>query len=314
MRAGIRESRTFATRRQAVDWIHEREDEIAAGNVLARTQSFNTAAERWAKARELSASDAVRLRALARREWAAGPIAALTPETLSTWRDARLQQVGPATVAREMTVIRSVIEFARLDLGWLAVNPVRDVRRPPQPPPRRRPISDDELAALLVGLDYLEGDPVTTVRHEVAVALLLAIETAMRAGEILGLRWQDVRGQVAHLPTTKNGDRRDVPLSRRALALLAVMRGRRLAHVRVLKTDGRIWHIDARTLDVLFRRARDQVGLSGLHFHDARATALTRLAKILSPLDLARMVGHRDLGSLMLYYAEPAASIAARLG
>jgi integrase len=236
----------------------------------------------------------------------------LTPETLSGWRDARLAVVSPATVAREMTTIRSVIEFARRDLGWLSVNPVRDVRSPQEPPARRRLITDDELSAMLAALGYT--GTVTTVRHEVAVALLLALETAMRAGEILGLRWSDISGQVATLPKTKNGDRREVPLSSRAVALLESMRGRRLDHVRVLRTDGRIFHVDPDSLDVLFRRARKEAGLDGFTFHDSRATALTRLAKVLTPLELARMVGHRDLNSLLSYYAEPAASLAARLG
>jgi integrase len=305
-------SRTFATRQQAVDWVAQVEDDIATGKQRAGRQSWVAASEKWRATRTLTRSDETRLRAIGRQEWAQGPLSALTPETLSGWRDARLSTVSPATVAREMTTIRSVIEFARRDLGWLSVNPIRDVRSPPEPPARRRLITDDELSAILKALGYT--GTVTTVRHEVAVALLLALETAMRAGELLGLRWSDVAGNVATLPKTKNGDQRQVPLSSRAVALLESMRGRRLDHVRVLRTDWRIFHIDPDSLDVLFRRARKEAGLHGFTFHDSRATAITRLAQVLSPLELARMVGHRDLSSLLLYYAAPAASLAARLG
>jgi integrase len=187
------------------------------------------------------------------------------------------------------------------------------VRRPPEPPARRRIISDAERDALLAAWGY-QGR-VETVAHEAAVALLMALETAMRAGEILGLEWSrvDLTARVARLERTKNGDRREVPLSKRAVELLQSMRGRKLAHVRAVRDDGRIWHIDVDTLGVLFRRACRTCGIEGLHFHDSRATAITRLARVLSPVELARMIGHRDLGSLLVYYRESASSIAERL-
>jgi integrase len=110
-----------------------------------------------------------------------------------------------------MTTLRTLLEYARRDLAWIAVNPLADVRRPPEPPPRKRLITPA-------------------------------------------------------------------------------------------------------VLDAAFRRARDRAGLSGFTFHDSRANALTRLAQVLAPLDLARMIGHRDLGSLLVYYRPSAASIAERLG
>lgn len=61
------------------------------------------------------------------------------------------------------------------------------------------------------------------------------------------------------------------------------------------------------------RQARDRAGLADLHFHDSRATAITRLAKRLDVLELARMVGHRDLRMLQVYYRETAEELAAKL-
>lgn len=54
-------------------------------------------------------------------------------------------------------------------------------------------------------------------------------------------------------------------------------------------------------------------GIEDLHWHDARATAITRLARRLDILDLARMIGHANLGELRTYYRERAEDIAARL-
>jgi integrase len=64
---------------------------------------------------------------------------------------------------------------------------------------------------------------------------------------------------------------------------------------------------------VLFRKARGRCGIEDLHFHDSRATAITRLAKKLDILDLARMIGHANLGQLRVYYRETAEDIAAKL-
>ena len=66
--------------------------------------------------------------------------------------------------------------------------------------------------------------------------------------------------------------------------------------------------------DTLFRKARTKAGLTGFTFHDARALALTRLAKKVDVLTLARIAGHRNLKSLMVYYRESAEDIAKRLG
>jgi hypothetical protein len=51
-----------------------------------------------------------------------------------------------------------------------------------------------------------------------------------------------------------------------------------------------------------------------VHFHDSRAEAIWRLSKKLDILQLARIIGHRDLKSLMIYYHEPASEIARQLG
>ena len=56
-----------------------------------------------------------------------------------------------------------------------------------------------------------------------------------------------------------------------------------------------------------------KAGVVGLTFHDARAEAITRLSKKLDILQLARMVGHKDLKMLSVYYRESAADIAKKL-
>jgi thiamine-monophosphate kinase len=75
---------------------------------------------------------------------------------------------------------------------------------------------------VLLALGYDEHRPVESVRQYVAVAFLLALESAMRLGEICALRWEHIQASRGYLTLvdSKNADRRDVPLSRRAVALL----------------------------------------------------------------------------------------------
>lgn len=79
--------------------------------------------------------------------------------------------------------------------------------------------------------------------------------------------------------------------------------------------DGQpLFGLTDRSRDVLFRKGRDRSLIKGLTFHDTRHEAITRLARKIEPLALARMTGHTNLQELMTYYNESAADIAARLG
>lgn len=137
--------------------------------------------------------------------------------------------------------------------------------------------------------------------------LLFAIETAMRSGEACLLEPNWVNGNVAHLPAhvTKNRTKRDVPLSKRSVELLALLPA----------TDKGepSFGISADTRDALFRKAMKRSLVKGLTFHDSRHLAITRLSKKLDILALARMVGHRDLRQLQIYYNESASDIAKHL-
>lgn len=53
--------------------------------------------------------------------------------------------------------------------------------------------------------------------------------------------------------------------------------------------------------------------IDDLHFHDTRHTAITRLAKIFNVLELARIVGHRDLRNLQIYFNMTAEDMAKKL-
>jgi integrase len=105
------------------------------------------------------------------------------------------------------------------------------------------------------------------------------------------------------LPVTKNGDSREVPLSLRAREILALLP----------RTDP-VFGLESAQRDALFRKARDRAKIPNLHFHDSRSEAIWRLSKKLDVMELARVIGHRDLRSLLIYFNASADSLADKLG
>lgn len=310
-RNGHRESKTFSTKREAMDWANRRELELAnvrAGKVTRWTLadvmqryadevSPEKAGERWEKAR---------IAAMKTDPVAKMVMQDIGPADLAAWRDRRLAKVQGATVLREIGLLRAI--WTRAKLGeWRYVDhdPWPDVIKPQDNPARKVIFQEGQAERIVTALGYEGGTP-KDKREQTAVAFLLALETAMRSGEILTLEWQHVHleRRMLHLPKSKNGDARDVPLSRRAVELLEAMKG---------IDEDKVFTVNAGLRDAYFRQGKTLAKIDGPTFHDARATAITRLAKKLDLLELARMVGHRDPRSLMTYYRESATEIANKL-
>ncbi|OFA00166.1 site-specific integrase [Duganella sp. HH101] len=319
--AGVRHSKTFSTKAEAVAWAASRETQIRSGENAApavvktlddafgrylREVSVHKRGHRMERHRLAAIADHV----IAGRRLGGLPLGEVTSDILGQWRDQRLRgtaaanfadKVLGASVIRELNLLSHVFTTARREWKWIAKSPTTDVRRPKGSPPRDRRISQDEIERLCLALGFDEG-PVSTKSAAVAVSFLFAIETAMRAGEICGLKRCDIKGSVAHLPRTKNGTKRDVPLSSRALDLIALM-----------PSGDTLFGISAASLDALFRKAKGRCQIEDLKFHDTRHEAITRLAKKLNVLELARVVGHRDLNELQTYYNETAEELSKKL-
>lgn len=301
----IRISESFATKQQAQAWAIEKEAELlgirrtGATHRLDADQSI-TLSETLERYRDQVTPtkrgahwEKLRINLIIREfpELGSTRLPKLSPEILAKWRDKRLSQVSGSTVNREMNIISAVLEHARREWRLVASNPCRDVRRPPNPRHREQRISDvgrDTIAAAL-GFD---GKPPTRKRQEVAIMFLVAVETGMRSGELVNLRWRDVQEHHLRITTSKNGDARDIPLSRSARELIGLMKG---------KNSDSVFSVGDRERDAIYRKYRPKE-FDHIKFHDTRHEAVTRLSRKLDVLELARMIGHRDLKSLMVYY------------
>jgi len=187
------------------------------------------------------------------------------------------------------------------------------VKRPQAPEARTRRVTDEEIERVIIASGYSPYDPPVSTAERVACAFLFAIETAMRAGEICALRHEDVDidARVAHVRAIERGARktgrpRSVPLTKRAVEIVR--------QVAAVTGDGYLFGLKPRNLDATWRNIRGRAGIDGLHFHDTRAEALTRLSRKLDVMQLAKISGHRDLRQLLnTYYREDPADFVSLL-
>lgn len=294
---GAREAKSFLTKGEARAWAEDRADAL-----VRPKHSLRDALTKYSKEvsplKKGARWEHLRLNSLAGSMPVAGlELSAITTPQLAAWRDKRLTQVAPGTVRREMNLLASVFEQARREWRWIKASPLKDVRRPHNPPARRRGVEQDEIDRICLALGYEDHLPITTKSQEVAIAFLIGIETAMRASEILQAP-KCLKGRIVTLHDTKNGTSRRVPLSKRAIELMGKLK---------------VFTINSASLDALFRKAKKSCEIENLHFHDARSEALTRLSQKLDVLELAAMVGHSDPKSLLWYYAQRAEDTADKL-
>lgn len=302
---GRRVSGTFSTKAAALAWEAAQRVQLVEGQYGATGKTVRDALDRYEKEvsrkKRSHLNEAKRLAVFRESSLAGIKMSDIKAGDIAAWRDARLETLKGSSVNRDMNILSHVFTIARREWGWITTSPTKDVQRPESPPHRDRRISDQEidLICIALGWDQKTSTAPTTKQHRIALAFLFAIETAMRAGEICGLRRGDVQGRVARLHITKNGRPRDVPMSARALQIWALV------------PEG--FDLSPASLDALFRKAKKAAGIEGLTFHDTRHEAITRLAQKLDVLDLARMVGHTNINQLRTYYNPTAEDIASRL-
>ena len=335
-----RRTETFSTRAAAVQWAAtaELEARAIATNATGAGRAFapKTLADLLTRySEEVSEHKAgrrweqLRLAQMCRDPVAQLRLEQLTSADLGNWRDRRLGRivresypqtpVGAGAVRREMNLLSHALNVAAVEWKWLPESPLKGVRRPPPPPARDRRVHMDELERICHAGGYRAGELSRTVQARVVAAFLFAIETGMRQAEIARLRWEEVELAVGVAQVRRGktiAARREVPMTPRAIDLVRELEPLRAAAAAAAAAGDEppaIFALTERQIESNFRAICAEAMVTGLTFHDSRHEAITRLAKRLQILDLARAVGHRDLRQLQVYYNETAANIAALL-
>ena len=301
-------AKSFNTKAEAIKWARHTESQLDLGTlapkaampplmrIVARYLSEVTPTKKGA-AQELN-----RGRQIARTSLGPMQLDKITSEVVSRYRDGRLREVSNNTVRLELAFISVVFEQCAKEWGFKVSNPVKQIRTPKPGKPRQRRLRPGEEEVLLAACSA----SCATYLHSLVV---MAIETGMRFGELVSITWDnvDLSARTVHLPDTKNGHPRTVPLSARALrAIRTVPSG----------YEGRVFMGKPGSIRAAFGAALKRSGVgSDLRFHDLRHEAVTRLfEKGLNPIEVGMISGHRSLSMLQRYTHMRPEGLLSRLG
>ena len=291
------QSRTFSTKAAAMAWATALEAKIEAGETpMLRSvlQSLTVSAllDRYlaevTPRKRSEVTERYRLRLLQRDLIGSIDLATLNSRHIAEYRDRRLLKVKAGTIRRELSLLQHAFDIARKEWGYrLGDNPVKDVRQPPLNNARNRRLEPGEYDALSLAMQSCRNPWLARI-------VRFAIETGMRRGEIVDLEWRcvDMGQRMAHIPHTKTGKARTIPLTDGALKVLRELQ----------QADAKVFPVTVNALKLAWVRAVRRSGLADLHFHDLRHEAVSRFFELgLSLPEVAIISGHRDPRMLFRY-------------
>jgi integrase len=288
-------AKSFNTKAEAVKWARHTESQLDLGTLAPKKTMppLIRIVDRYlaevTPTKKGAAQELNRGRQIARTSLGSMQLDKITSEVVSKYRDGRLRGVSNNTVRLELAFISVVFEQCAKEWGYKVSNPIKQTRIPKPGKPRQRRLRPGEEEALLVAC----AESSATYLHSLVV---LAIETGMRFGELVSITWDnvDLTARTIHLPDTKNGHPRTVPLSTRALEALNSLSS----------SDGmKVFAQHRGTIRAAFGAALKRSGVSSdLRFHDLRHEAVTRLfEKGLNPIEVGMISGHRSMSMLQRY-------------
>ena len=300
-------AKSFNTKADAVKWARHTESQLDLGTLApkAAMPPLMRIVDRYlaevSPTKKGSKQELNRGRQIARTALGLMQLDKITSEVVSKYCDGRLREVSNNTVRLELAFISVVFEQCAKEWSYKVVNPVKQIRIPKPGKPRQRRLRPGEEEALLAACAASSA----TYLHSLVV---LAIETGMRFGELLSITWNDVdlEARTVHLPDTKNGHARTVPLSKRALEAIRA----------VPSENGKVFTGKSGSIRAAFGAVLKRSGVgSDLRFHDLRHEAVTRLfEKGLNPIEVGMISGHRSMSMLQRYTHMRPEGLLSRLG
>lgn len=252
--------------------------------------------------------------------WYGRPLSGITVEDIERWRLKRITEgIEPSTVRRDLDGLSSVLTRAA-KLGKLADNVVRRVERPKiDRTPKVRylePAEEKRLRAALSERDTemrearesanrwrkeRKQDLLPVLPHygdHLTPAVLLSMNTGMRRGELLALRWTsvDMKGRQLTIEgsTAKAGQTRHIPLNAEALEVLK--------HWKAQAPDSeRLFPIDT-GFKTAWAHLLERAKIERFRWHDLRHHFASRLVQRGVPLNTVReLLGHGSMAMTLRY-------------
>lgn len=290
-------TKTFIQKTDAVRWARTIESELDRGVFIDRSEAESTtlaqAFERYqyevTPKKKGAVREKTRIDCWVRSDLASRSLASLKGSDFAAYRDKRLAAgLATNTVRLELALVSHLFKVAAQEWGVAVSNPVAAIRKPSGSMARTRRLEGDEESRLLAACALSKNTHLLPL-------VVLALESAMRLGEMLSLTWDEVHltSRSLGIRDTKNGEPRTVPLSKRALSVLPS------------KGIGRVFYNYPPHSDSIknsWNAAKKAAAITGLRFHDLRHEAVSRLfERGMHPLEVAAVSGHKTLGMLQRY-------------
>jgi len=300
---------TFYSRLEALQWAKQTQAQIRLGlyidpdNPLKPSHGvlFEVAATHYIKThsihKRIVRCETSRLQILIKR-WGSLPISKVDKASVIRLRDDLLKMGRSGeTINHYFNTISKLFQMLNDEWDLDIANPVKGIKRMPPSQGRTKRVNPELEALLLSGCDHLSLPLLRSI-------IQFAIQTGMRRGELMGLTWADIDlpNRKAYLHQTKNGEPRQVPLTRQAMTVLEGLS----------REEEKIFPMGMDALRSQFGRLKDFTKtqwngartnpFDDLRFHDLRHEALSRLSDTgLNVIELSHISGHRTLGMLKRY-------------
>lgn len=293
------QTKTFETKAKAEAWVSVVESEMVRNVFVDRSALESTTLGdllmRYGK--EVSVknkshrTEMVTIRRFLRHHLSKRPLASLRNVDFTNYTNERLDE-GAAnnSVRLELALLSVMFNTARDNWSIPATNFISHIKIPSPGDARDRRLVDDEEERLLAAA-RLSRAP------SLELCIILAIETGLRSGNIVRLRWEqiDLKNDEIFVGMTKNGSPITVPLSKAAKTALLTYPG--------LASTGRITRFSGcEGLAAAFGVACRRAGITSMTFHDLRHEAASRIAPYVPTVTLAKLMGWKTISMAMRYY------------
>ncbi|SRR5882724_758735 len=220
-------------------------------------------------------------------------------EDAEKYKALRSKSVKPATVNRELTVLKHMFTKA-VEWKLLPSNPFRGVRGLYVSKRMERILELDEEARLLAACDRVRSRFLRSV-------IVLALNTGMRRGELLSLSWRqiDLAHRTIRILTAKSSSgERSIPLNTTANAVISdLARGKNSELVFPSSRRAGKTILD---LKKGFKKAVQLANIPGIRFHDLRHTFATRLVQAgVDLITVQHLLGHAKIAMTVRYAHSP---------
>jgi len=205
----------------------------------------------------------------------------------------KAQDANIVTINHELACLRHMFTMA-LKWGKAEKNPGREVKLFKETQNKTRILSADEENRLL---SYVRAS--IKAKHLEAI-IITALNTGMRKGEILNLKWENVDFKNGYITVieTKNNENRNIPMNRQLTAILKNVKDKKQPGEYVFSIKGKPFG----KVDRAWWKALKESGIENFRFHDMRHTFGSRLG--MAGVDIKtiqELMGHKDITMTMRY-------------